>query len=82
MTTVTTAWNAFLTAYAVTVPASGYRLGVWSVREATGCEQDPATGKHVRVDPPDPASAFTPVISGITRQAVFTQRRRRVGVGM
>jgi hypothetical protein len=81
-TTVSTAWSAFLAAWAVAAPVGGFRLGVWSVREATGCEPNPATGEHVRVDPPSPSTAFTPVIASITRTPVFTQRRRRVGVGI
>lgn len=82
VTAISTAWGAFLLDYAVTTPVSGFRLGIWSVREATGCGVNPNTGEHERLDPPSPATAFTPVNGHITRSPVFTQRRRRIGVGM
>jgi hypothetical protein len=82
VTAISDAWVTFLAEYAIPTPTSGFRLGVWSVREATGCGIDEDTHEHGRLDPPHPELAFTAVNAHITRSPVFTQRRRRIGVGM
>lgn len=73
-------WTAFFTAYAVAVPTSGYRLGIWSTRIASGCRVL-ANGDHERTGPAQPELAFTPATGHVTRQTIYTQRRRVSGVG-
>lgn len=75
-------WNAFLAIYSVVAPTSGWRVGVWSVREATGCIPHPTERGHLRIDPPNEDEAFTPINGSITRGLVYTQRRRVIGVGI
>lgn len=81
LTSLDTAWNSFLTEYAVAAPVSGYRLGVWSTRIASGCRVN-RDGTHERTGPAQPEIAFTPVTSHINRTTVFTQRRRVTGHGL
>lgn len=82
LTPVNAAWDAYFTEWVTDAPTNGWELGVWSTRIASGCERDPATGEHEHVDPPNPGAAFTPLIDVISRQAVYTQRRRVIGVGV
>jgi len=80
VTSMTTGWNSLFTAYAVAAPASGYRLGIWSNRIASGCIVMP-NGDHVRDGTGSPATAFTNVTQHVERTTVFTQRRRVTGMG-
>jgi hypothetical protein len=82
LTTLATTWNTFMTAYAVVAPTSGFRLGIWSFRTASGCIPNPNASGHTRIDPPDAAQAFTAVSSYVLRNTVYTQRRRVSGVGV
>lgn len=79
---ITTAWGTFFTAYGSAAPTSGFKLGIWSYRTASGCTQSPTGSGHVRVESPNPAQAFTPVTSLLVRNTVYTQRRRVAGVGL
>lgn len=79
---IQTAWNAFFTTYVTNAATNGWQLGVWSYRIASGCEPDPSTGKHVRVEDPNPDEAFTPLLAIVSRPRVYTQRRRVIGVGI
>jgi hypothetical protein len=81
LTNVETTWQGFFTEHAVALPTDGFRLGIWSVRTATGCGPDPVTGEHKRLDAPSPDTAFTPAVSFVVRPTVYTQRRRVAGVG-
>jgi len=81
LTPTATAWTAFFTAYAVTTPASGYRLGIWSTVIASGCRRL-ENGDHVRFSDSRPELAFTPAESYINRSTVYTQRRRVTGAGL
>lgn len=77
-----TAWAALVAEYVDPNTDAVFRMGVWSVREATGCEPSPTPPYgHVRVDPPSPSTAFTPITRVLTRSTIYTQRRRTVGVG-
>lgn len=82
LTTIDANWLAFYNTYTPAAPVSGFRLGVWSYRTASGCAPNPVTHVHERVDPPSPATAFTPALTYTVRPTVYTQRRRVAGVGM
>jgi hypothetical protein len=82
LNTVTANWTSFVGIYGIPAPVAGFRLGVWSQRTASGCEPDPVTKRHTRVEPPNPAMAFAPIVETVTRPTVYTQRRRVSGVGM
>jgi len=71
----------FVNAHNVAAPTDGFRLGIWSFRTASGCRQLPSGKGHERIDPPNPAQAFTPMTVHTTRSTVYTQRRRVQGVG-
>ena len=81
LTTLDGAWLSFFNTYTPSVPASGFRLGIWSVRTASGCVPGPNGKGHVRVDAPNPAAAFEPCTTYVLRNTVYTQRRRVLGVG-
>jgi hypothetical protein len=81
LTPLGTAWTTFMSAYADDAPASGYQLGIWSQRIASGCRQLPGGG-HERTGPSNEAAAFTPAISHTIRTTVYTQRRRVTGYGL
>jgi len=81
LTAIDTAWNTFYAAYAVAAPASGYRLGIWSTRIASGCRVLP-DGSHERTGIAHPELAFTATTAHVTRSTVFTQRRRVTGIGL
>jgi len=76
------AWNAFFTTYVTDAATNGWELGIWSYRIASGCAVVSPGGGHVRVEDANPAAAFTRVSAPVTRSAVYTQRRRVVGVGI
>lgn len=71
----------FMTKYVPGTAGNFFRLGVWSYRTASGCEPNPTTHVHTRIDPPAPSLAFTPVTTHVLRSVVHTQRRRVAGVG-
>lgn len=75
-------WNTFFTKWVTNAVANGWEAGVWSYRTASGCQVDPATGKHIRVEDPNPDDAFTKTSQFFTRPRVQTQRRRVIGVGI
>lgn len=76
-----TRWVAFMGQYSDDGTSAEWRQGVWSEREASGCEYNPASGELENVDPPSPDTAFTPMVSVLVRTTVHTQRRRVLGVG-
>jgi hypothetical protein len=81
LTALNTNWDAFYVAYAVAVPASGYRLGIWSQVIASGCRVLP-DGSHERVGIAHPELAFTATTAHVSRSTVYTQRRRVTGHGL
>jgi len=82
LNSVTSGWTTFLTNYGVLAPLSGFKLGIWSYRTASGCEVDPISHKHTKVEPGKPAEAFTPVNAFTVRPTVYSQRKRVAGVGL
>lgn len=77
-----TSWNTHLGIYGVGGTSPDFELGVWSMREATGCEPTKTVPSHlVMVENPDPVSAYLGVISAACRQILYNQRRRTIGVG-
>jgi hypothetical protein len=78
-----TAWGTFMGKYSPGSAGNHFQLGVWSFRTASGCEPNPdrKVGGHIRVDPPAPLVAYTPVQTHVIRNVVYTQRRRVTGVG-
>lgn len=82
MTTYTTLWSGMLAEYGVGGTDPNFQLGVWSMREATGCEpSETPPFRLTMVEAPDPAAAFLPVTSVTPRNIVYSQRRRTIGVG-
>jgi len=79
---VQTAWNAFFTTYVTNAATSGWQVGVWSYRIASGCAVLTPGGSHTRLEDANPDEAFTPVSAFVVRPQVFTQRRRVIGVGI
>lgn len=76
-----TAWGTFMGKYSPGSAGNHFQLGVWSFRTASGCEPNPTGKGHIRVDPPAPLLAYTPVTSHLLRNVPYTQRRRVAGVG-
>lgn len=81
LTPLDAGWLSFFNTYTPAAPASGFRLGIWSYRTASGCETALGGKGHVRIDPPSPATAFEPCTTYVVRPTVYTQRRRVAGVG-
>jgi maltose-binding protein MalE len=82
LTSMNTAIASLVNEYGPTHTDPTFQWGIFSEREAIGCEPA-AAHPHppVRVDPPHPELAFTPLDRVVARGIVYTQRRRVVGVG-
>jgi len=82
VTSYQTQWGTQLAQYGTSGTDPNFRLGVWSMRIATGCavRTTPPYGL-APVDSPDESTAFAYVTSATVRSTVFSQRKRTIGVG-
>lgn len=81
MTALNTSFATFFNKYKDGGTDPQIKLGIWSDRTAFGCEWVGKPPVHTQVDPPSPATAFTPATGFTMRNVVYTQRRRAIGVG-
>jgi hypothetical protein len=82
LSAIQTKWNTLFTKYVTDAATTGWQVGVWSYRIASGCAVVSPGGSHTRVESPNPGAAFTVASAFVTRPPVYTQRRRVVGVGI
>ena len=77
-----TGWGTQLGKFGTSGTDPNWQLGVWSMTEATGCTRSTQPPFNlVQTESSDPAAAWLPVSTTATRNIVYSQRRRTIGVG-